>query len=101
VLGHYARERGLFSLETAVHKMTGLPAARFGLAGRGEIRLGNAADLVVFDPDRVSDSASFAQPIQPAAGIERVYVNGVLSWQQGASTGARAGQVLRRQGVAA
>ena len=99
VLGHYARERKLFSMETAVHKMTGLPAARFGLAGRGEIKLGNAADLVVFDPDRVSDSATFAQPVQPAAGIERVYVNGVLSWQKGASTDARAGQVIRRQGV--
>ena len=98
VLGHYARERGLFSMETAVHKMTGLPAERFGLAGRGGIRAGMAADLVVFDPARVIDAATFAQPLQPAVGIHRVYVNGQLAWHAGQGTGARAGQVLRRAG---
>ncbi|MBE0547226.1 MAG: D-aminoacylase [Rubrivivax sp.] len=96
VLGHYARERKLFSLETAVHKMTGLPAARFGLHGRGLVRPGCAADLVVFDPDRVGDAATFAQPLQPAVGIHSVYVNGTLAWHGGAGTGARTGQVLRR-----
>ena len=96
VLGHYARDRGLFSLETAVHKMSGLPAARFGLEGRGRIAPGCAADLVVFDPERVIDAATFAQPVQPATGIERVYVNGRLAWLGGAGTDARAGQVLRR-----
>lgn len=101
VLGRYARERGLFSLETAVHKMTGLPAARFGLAGRGRIAVGAAADLVAFDPDRVIDAASFEQPLQPAIGIERVYVNGRLAWHAGRTTGARAGQVLRRTGSTA
>ncbi|MDP1646603.1 MAG: D-aminoacylase [Rubrivivax sp.] len=96
VLGHYARERKLFSLETAVHKMTGLPAARFGLHGRGLVQPGCAADLVVFDPDRVNDAATFAQPLQPAVGIHSVYVNGTLAWHDGAGTGARTGQVLRR-----
>ena len=96
VLGHYARERGLFSMETAVHKMTGLPAARFGLAGRGTVAVGAAADLVVFDAERVCDAATFAQPLQPAVGIHRVYVNGTLAWHQGAGTGARAGRLLRR-----
>jgi N-acyl-D-amino-acid deacylase len=96
VLGHYARERRLFSLETAVHKMTGLPAARFALRGRGLVQPGFAADLVVFDPERVNDAATFAQPLQPAIGIHRVYVNGTLAWHDGASTGARTGQVLRR-----
>lgn len=96
VLGHYARERKLFSLETAVHKMTGLPAARFGLHGRGLVQPGFAADLVVFDPERVNDAATFAQPLQPAIGIHSVYVNGTLAWHDGAGTGARAGQVLRR-----
>ncbi len=100
VLGRYARERGLFSLETAVHKMTGLPASRFGLEGRGRIEPGCAADLVVFDPETVADAATFAQPLQPAVGIERVYVNGVLAWHDGAATGARAGRVLRRAGSA-
>ena len=99
VLGHYARERGLFSMETAIHKMTGLPAARFGLSDCGEIKPGHAADLVVFDPERVSDSATFAQPMQPAVGIERVYVNGVLAWCEGTDTGARAGRVIRRAKV--
>lgn len=96
VLGHYARERGLFSLETAVHKMTGLPAARFGLHGRGLVQPGCAADLVVFDPERVIDAATFAQPLRPAIGIHSVYVNGTLAWHDGAGTGARAGRVLRR-----
>lgn len=96
VLGHYVRERRLFSLETAIHKMTGLPAARFGLQGRGLIQVGCAADLVVFDPEQIRDSASFADPMRPAAGIHQVYVNGVLAWQDGAGTGARAGQVIRR-----
>ena len=96
VLGHYARGRGLFSLETAIHKMTGLPAARFGLAGRGVITPGAAADLVIFDPERIRDCATFAQPKQPAAGIDTVYVNGVAVWRDGASTGARPGTVIKR-----
>jgi N-acyl-D-amino-acid deacylase len=96
VLGHYAHRRGLFSLETAIHKMTGLPAARFGLVGRGVIAPGAAADLVVFDPERIADTATFAQPKQPAAGIDTVYVNGVAVWRDGASTGARSGTVLKR-----
>ena len=96
VLGHYARDSRLFSLETAVHKMTGLPAARFGLHDRGRIAPGQAADLVVFDPERILDAATFAEPRRPALGIERVYVNGTLAWHAGASTGARCGRVLRR-----
>jgi N-acyl-D-amino-acid deacylase len=96
VLGHYARRRGLFSLETAIHKMTGLPAARFGLVGRGVIAPGAAADLVVFDPERIADTATFAQPKQPAAGIDTVYVNGVAVWRQGRGTDARPGTVLKR-----
>lgn len=96
VLGHYARRRGLFSLETAIHKMTGLPAARFGLADRGVIAPGAAADLVIFDADHVRDTATFAQPKQPAAGIDAVFVNGVAVWRDGQPTGARPGVVLRR-----
>jgi N-acyl-D-amino-acid deacylase len=96
VLGHYARSRGLFSLETAIHKMTGLPAARFGLAGRGVIAAGAAADLVIFDPDRIRDTATFARPKQPAAGIDAVYVNGVAVWRDGQPTGRRPGVVVRR-----
>jgi N-acyl-D-aspartate/D-glutamate deacylase len=96
VLGHYSRDRKIFSLETAIYKMTGMPAAKFGLKDRGRIAPGYAADIVVFDPQEVRDLATFADPMRPAAGIQRVYVNGVASWRNGASTGARAGQVLRR-----
>jgi len=96
VLGHYARQRGLLSLEGAVHKMTGLPADRFHLAGRGRIAPGMRADLVVFDRQRIADAATFAHPKTPASGIESVYVNGTLAWHRGRHTGALAGQVLRR-----
>lgn len=96
VLGHYSRDRKIFSLETAIYKMTGLPAAKFGLKNRGRIAVGYAADLVVFDPEQVRDCATFADPKRPAAGIQRVYVNGVASWRNGAATGAHAGQVVRR-----
>jgi N-acyl-D-amino-acid deacylase len=96
VLGHYARGLGLFPLETAVHKMTGLTAKTFGLAGRGVLKEGFAADIVVFDPGEVGDSATFAQPIQPAAGIDAVVVNGELVWRGGKPTGARPGRVLSR-----
>lgn len=96
VLGHYTRDRKIFPLETAIYKMTGLPATKFGLKNRGRIAVGYAADLVVFDPEQVRDCATFADPKRPAAGIQRVYVNGVASWRNGATTGAHAGQVVRR-----
>ena len=96
VLGHYARDQGLFSLETAVHKMTGLPARRFGLEDRGVLEAGAMADLVLFDPETVIDTATFEQPKQPARGIELVIVNGTTIWQDGTSTGARPGRAIRR-----
>lgn len=96
VLGHYAREQGLFSLEEAVRKMTSLPARHFGLADRGVLEPGAMADLVVFDPDTVIDTATFEQPKQPARGIELVVVNGRPVWRDGASTGARPGRAIRR-----
>jgi N-acyl-D-amino-acid deacylase len=76
--------------------MTGLTASNFGLIDRGEIREGAYADLTVFDPDTVGDQATFESPTQAASGIEQVYVNGRLAWDQGAPTGARSGRVLRR-----
>lgn len=97
VLGHYSRGVGLFPLETAVWKMTGLTARNFGLADRGVIREGAFADLTVFDPDTVGDAATFDDPIQAANGIERVLVNGVTVWLDGQPTGARPGQVLTRR----
>jgi N-acyl-D-amino-acid deacylase len=97
VLGHYCREEKLFPLEKAVHKMTGLSAARFGLGDRGVLREGGFADIVIFDPDTVIDRATFEAPTTPSAGIDLVVVNGQIVWQDGAHTGARAGRALRRQ----
>ena len=97
VLGHYARGLGLFPLETAVHKMTGLTAKTFGLADRGVLGAGKAADITVFDAGTVDETASFARPIQPARGIDAVFVNGEAVWQDGRATGARPGRVLGRR----
>ncbi|RIY02564.1 D-aminoacylase [Aureimonas flava] len=96
VLGHYARDLKLFSLERAVHQMTGLPAGEFGLRERGLLRAGFHADIVVFDPETVIDRATYEKPAQPSQGIERVLVNGRTVWAGGAATGLRPGRVLRR-----
>ncbi|WP_348750633.1 N-acyl-D-amino-acid deacylase family protein [Pseudomonas rhodesiae] len=98
VLGHFSRDVGLFPLHTAVHKMTGLSAARFGLSERGQIREGHWADLVLFDPLRVRDVADFKAPQRAAEGIEGVWVNGVLSYQEGQANGQRSGRFLARSG---
>jgi N-acyl-D-amino-acid deacylase len=98
VLGHFSRDIGLFPLHTAVHKMTGLSAARFGLAERGEIREGHWADLVLFDPLRVRDVADFEAPQRAAEGIDGVWINGVLSYSEGQANGQRPGRFLARSG---
>ncbi len=100
VLGHYSRNLRLFPLETAVHKMTGLTAQTFGLADRGVLQEGRAADIVVFDAGEIDEAASFARPIQPAKGVESVIVNGVPVWRDGRPTGARPGRVLARNSAA-
>ncbi|HOC17021.1 MAG TPA: D-aminoacylase [Vicinamibacterales bacterium] len=97
VLGRYVREQAVITLEEAVRKMTSLPAGHFGFARRGELREGWAADLVVFDPEKVRDPATFEQPHHYAAGFEHVVVNGVMVVKDGVVTGARPGQVLRRE----
>ena len=99
VLGRYARELGLFPLGEAIRKMTSLPAARFGLTHRGQLRPGHFADLVLFDPGTVIDAATYEQPVAPAVGIAGVWVNGRLSYAGDGATGTRAGRFLRR-GVA-
>jgi N-acyl-D-amino-acid deacylase len=98
VLGHYSRGLNLFPLETAVYKMTGLTAKTFGLEDRGVLRAGAFADIAVFDPGEVDDTATFTRPIQPAKGIDTVIVNGAIVWRQGKPTGERTGRVLRRRG---
>jgi N-acyl-D-amino-acid deacylase len=96
VLGHYSREVGLFPLETAVWKMTGLTARNFGLADRGSVAVGKHADLVLFDAGTVKDAATYEEPTRPAVGIHTVIVNGGVAWEGGRSTGVRRGRVLRR-----
>jgi N-acyl-D-amino-acid deacylase len=96
VLGHYVRDVKLFALEEAVRRMTALPAAQFGLTDRGSLRPGAFADLVLFDPATIADTATFEQPKTPASGIARVIVNGRIVWNDGASTGDRPGRALRR-----
>ncbi|WP_250508544.1 D-aminoacylase [Caballeronia sp. GACF4] len=96
VLGHYARDTALMPLEEAVRKMTSLTARRFSLPERGEVKVGYHADLVVFDPERVRDAATFAKPQQAADGIDAVWVNGVLTYRDAAVTGARAGRFVAR-----
>jgi len=100
VLGHYARDLGLFPLETAVWKMTGLTARTFGLAGRGTLAVGHAADVVVFDAATIRDAATYEEPKRPADGIDAVIVNGTVTWRDGAHTGARRGSVLKRDPAA-
>lgn len=95
VLGEYVRVRRVLSLEEAVRKMTSFPAARFGLWDRGLIRPGQVADLVLFDPSTIRDTATFTDPHQFSVGIEWVMVGGQMVWREGKDTGAVAGRVLR------
>jgi N-acyl-D-amino-acid deacylase len=97
VLGRYARDEGLFPLTDAVHRMTGLTAARFGLRDRGTLAPGRYADLVLFDPATIIDRATFDDPTTPADGIRLVVCNGRAVWTDGAPTGARPGRVIRRR----
>jgi N-acyl-D-amino-acid deacylase len=96
VLGHYVREEGVLDLPTAIHRMTGMPAAKFKLADRGVVRPGAFADLVVFDPARIRDTATYDDPRRFPDGIRAVYVNGVAVARDGVHTGARPGRALRR-----
>jgi N-acyl-D-amino-acid deacylase len=99
VLGRYARDLKVISLETAVHKMTRLPAATFALANRGLIAVGMKADITVFDPQTIIDRATYDAPAQMAEGIVHVFVNGALAWTQNAPTPVRSGRFLCRASV--
>ena len=95
-LGHYCRELGLMSLDECVGHLTGRAARRLRLVDRGYIRPGYAADLVLFDPRTVADTATFEQPRRAAAGFTHVFVRGQLALDDGELTGATAGGSLRR-----
>jgi len=96
VLGRYVRDEPLISLETAIHKMTGMPARRLGLSDRGVLREGAIADIVVFDPATVIDVTTFEDPHRYPIGIPQVLVNGESVIKDGVHTGARPGAVLQR-----
>lgn len=97
VLGKYVRDEKLFTIEEAVRKMTSLPASRLGIQDRGILREGLWADIVVFDPDRIIDKATFGEPHQFPEGIGHVIVNGECVVSNGELTGARPGRVLKKR----
>jgi len=99
MLATYVRERGVLTLEDAVRRMTSLPARTFSFQDRGIVRPGFVADLVLFDPDRVVDKASFADPHQYSEGFDYVIVNGTVAVVNGKPSDARAGQFLRHDGA--
>jgi N-acyl-D-amino-acid deacylase len=94
VLGEYVRVRHVLTIEEAVRKMTSLPARHFQFEGRGLIRQAYAADVTIFDPSTVDDTATFEKPHRFAAGVPHVLVNGVPVVRNGLHTGARPGQIL-------
>jgi N-acyl-D-amino-acid deacylase len=95
-LAHYVRELGVLTLEDCVHHLTGRPAARLRLVDRGLVQVGHHADLVLFDPDTVRDTATFDEPRQQARGIDYVFVNGTAVIGEGRRTDALSGRALRR-----
>jgi N-acyl-D-amino-acid deacylase len=97
VLGHYSRDLKLFPLEDAVRRMTSYSAQRFHLTKRGEVKPGFYADICIFDPATVIDTATFEKPISPAKGIDTVLCNGAIVWRDGKPGGGRAGRALKLQ----
>ena len=96
VLGHYVREANWVTLPEAVRKMTSLPAARIGLKDRGVIRAGMKADLVLFDPLKVIDQATFPEPAKLSTGVAQVWVNGQVVWDGSRVTASRPGITMTR-----
>jgi N-acyl-D-amino-acid deacylase len=98
VLGKYVREEKVLSLEKAIYKLSGLPAANLRLRARGQLTEGFYADVVVFDPATVRDHATFDDPHRYATGIQHVFVNGIAVLREGEHTGALPGRVVRGPG---
>ena len=98
LLGRYVRDEKIISLQEAIRRMTSLPAANLGVLERGELREGFYADVVVFDPDRIADQATFEEPHQYAVGVRHVFVNGTRVLADGQHTGETPGRVVRGPG---
>ncbi|MEM9001793.1 MAG: D-aminoacylase [Bacteroidota bacterium] len=98
VLGKFSRDEGVISLEEGIRKLTSLPAKNLNLKKRGELKEGYFADVVVFDPEKVTDKATFQQPHQYAEGVVHVFVNGVQVLHDGDHTGATPGRFIKGPG---
>lgn len=96
ILGRYVREENVITMEEAVRKMTSLPARSMGLESKGVLKPGMDADIVLFDPDRISSNATYDRPRQQPSGIPHVVVNGVPIVRDGETTGAQPGEVVRK-----
>ena len=97
-LGHYVRDRNVVSLEDGIRKMTSLSAQHMGINERGSIQEGHYADLVLFDPDAVTEQSTYEEPHVPSRGIEKVWINGEVVFEGGETTGNRPGRPVRRTG---
>jgi N-acyl-D-amino-acid deacylase len=97
VLGYYTREQKIFDLPTAIHKMTAMPAEKLRLEKRGRIRRSCYADIVIFHPETIKDTATYEDPKQYPVGISHVLVNGQIAVKNGEHTGTLAGRVIRSQ----
>ena len=96
VLGHYSRNVGLLSLESAVHKMTGLTASVFGFKDRGILKRGAVADITIFDPETIIDRATFEDPTQTSVGIKHVIIGGEVVLEDGIQMNTRPGRIVQR-----
>lgn len=96
LLQHFVREKGALTWEQAIHKMTGRPAQRLRLAGKGVLAAGMDADLCVFDPEEFRETGTYQEPCRMAAGMDTVLAAGVPVLEQGVLTGARPGRIIRR-----
>ena len=95
VLGKYVRDEKALSMEAAIRKLSGLPASNLSLKDRGLLRDGFYADVVVFDPEKVQDHATYENPHQLATGVDEVWVNGIRALRRAQATGAPSGRVVR------
>ena len=99
LLGKYVREEKRLTLQDAVRRLSALPAENLKLADRGQLKPGYFADVVVFDPAKISDTATFAKPQQYAVGMRNVFVNGVQVLRDGEHTGATPGRFVKGPGA--
>lgn len=100
VTGHYTRDEKVITLPQAIYKLAKLPATNLKLVRRGELKAGNFADIVIFDPATVQDHATYDKPFQYATGVQHVFVNGVQVLKNGTHTGAKPGRFIKGPGYA-